>query len=213
MIKRITSVLILMACMTVAYAQRQTDSLLAARINVLDTARSAVTLQQLANDFERIALVDEESWLANYYSAYAYAELAYKAKGEQIDAYCDQAEVYLQKAEKLQPAHSEIYALYAYLFGARVNVNPMLRGAKMGTQSERYIDLSIEANPENPRPYLIRGMGKYYTPRIFGGGKDRAIPFLEHALEKFSRFKPEPAYAPHWGKTLAEQLLRDSRKK
>ncbi len=213
MTKRTISALILMICLATAYAQSQTDSLLAARVTILDTARTAATLQQLANDFERIALVDENNWLANYCAAYAYVELAYGAKGEQIDVYCDQAETYLQNAEKLQPEHTEIYALYAYLYGARVNVSPMLRGAKMGTQSERYIDLSIKANPENPRPYLVRGMGAYYTPKVFGGGKDKAIPFLEQALEKFKTFKPEPAHAPNWGKALAEQLLQDSRKK
>ncbi|RQP17017.1 MAG: hypothetical protein EAS52_09995 [Parapedobacter sp.] len=208
--KQTISTLILMACLTLAYAQ--TDSLLSKRVPILDTARSATTLQQLANEFERIALADEGSWLAHYYTAYAYVELAYQTKGDQIDTYCDQAEIYLKNAEKLQPAHTEIYALYAYLYGARVNVNPMLRGAKMGTQSEQYINLAIKANPDNPRPYLIRGMGKYYTPKIFGGGKEKAIPFLEEALEKFSSFKPQPPYAPNWGKPLTERLLQDSRK-
>lgn len=209
--KRTISTVILAACLTLAYAQ--TDSLLAARVKVLDTARSVTTLQRLANEFERIALADESSWLANYYTAYAYVELAYQTKGEKIDTYCDQAAVYLQNAEKLQPAHTEIYALYAYLYGARVNVNPMLRGAKMGTQSEQYINLAIQADPDNPRPYLVRGMGKYYTPKIFGGGKDKAIPFLEKALEKFNTFNPQPIYAPNWGKPLTERLLRDSHKK
>jgi len=66
----------------------------------------------------------------------------------------------------------------------------------MGRKSANYIDLSIKANPENPRPYLIRAMGIYYTPKAFGGGAEKAVPYLEKALEKYEAFKPEYVNAP-----------------
>lgn len=213
MIKKVITTFILSTGLTMAYAQSPYDSIITERIAELDTAYNANTLQQLANDFERIALADENNWLAHYYTAYSYIQLAYLTKGEQIDVYSNQAEVYLKNAEKLQPKNAEIFALYAYLYGAKVNVDPMARGAEMGKKSANYIDLSIQANPENPRPYLIRAMGIYYTPKAFGGGTEKAIPYLEKSLDKFNNFELEYINAPNWGKALTEQLLKECLKK
>ncbi len=213
MIKKIISTSILSFGLTMAFTQSLYDSILTARISGLDTAYTANTLQRLANDFERIALAEENNWLAHYYTAYSYVQLAYLAKGEQIDVYADQAELYLKNAEKNQPENSEMYALYAYLYGAKVNVDPMVRGAEMGRKSAGYIDLSIQADPENPRPYLIRGMGIYYTPKAFGGGTEKAVPYLEKALEKYEASEPQYLNAPGWGKALTEQLLKACLKK
>lgn len=206
-------ILILSFSITAAYAQSPYEKMITERVAELDTARTSRTLQRLANDFERIALADEKNWLAHYYTAYSYVRLAYSIKGDQIDVYCNQAETYLKTAEKLQPKNSEILALYAYLYGAKVNVSPMLRGASMGKKSAGYTDLAIEADPENPRPYLIRAMGIYHTPKAFGGGAEKAVPYLEKALGKYKTFTPASKNAPRWGKAYAEQLLRESLKK
>lgn len=136
MIKTIISTFMLSFGLTACFAQSPFDHLITERIAELDTAYSADTLQRLANDFERIALVDENNWLTQYYTAYSYVQLAYLAKGEQIDAYCNQAETYLKNAEKLQPKNSEIYALYAYLYGAKVNVDPIQEVRKWAEKAQ-----------------------------------------------------------------------------
>lgn len=214
MIKKITLVISLSVASVTVCAQQSNYSILTTHIAELDhTHMTTSTLQQLSNDFERIALANEKDWLANYYAAYSYLQLAYLAQGEQIDLFCDQAEIYLKNAEKLAPTNSEVHALYAYLYGAKVNADPMTRGAEMGRKSANYINLSIQADPQNPRPYLIRAMGIYYTPKAFGGGSEKAIPYLQESIEKFNKFTPESKNAPHWGKALAEQLLKDCLKK
>ena len=103
---------------------------------------------------------------------------------------------------------SEIYALYAYLYSSRVKVSPMMRGPKMGKIAREYAEKSIKANPNNPRPYLIRARGIYFTPTIFGGGKEKAMPLINKALEKFNTFKPATKYSPNWGKNMLDQLLK-----
>ncbi|MCS4301180.1 M48 family metallopeptidase [Chryseobacterium sp. BIGb0232] len=210
MIKKTIFTTILFFGLTMTYSQSTYDGIMTERIIELDSAQSHNTLRRIANDFERIALADETNWLAHYYTAYAYLQMAYTAQSEQVDGYCNQAENHLKNAEKIHPKNSEIYALYAYLYGAKVNVDPMARGAEMGKKSASYINLSIKANPENPRPYLLRAMGIYYTPKAFGGGPEKAIPYLEKALEKYKVFTPAFTNAPQWGKSLTEQLLSTS---
>ena len=133
--------------------------------------------------------------------------LADQSSGGSIDSYCNLAEKYIKIAEKQPDADaSEINALYAYLYSAKVKVNPMFRGAKYGKLSREYSEKSIKENPENPRPYLIRAIGIYFTPKVFGGGVAKAKPMLNKALEKFKHFTPKTPNHPHWGKGMAESI-------
>ena len=185
------------------------EGVLTEKIKLLDKSYKNTELQPLANDFERIALADATNWLANYYTAYVNVRIADQSSGSTIDSYCDQAEKYLKIAEKAKGANaSEIYALYAYLYSAKVKVNPMFRGAKYGKMSREYSEKSIKENPNNPRPYLIRAIGIFFTPKAFGGGPAKAKPFLDKAFEKFDSFTPETANSPHWGKGMAEYLKK-----
>ena len=72
----------------------------------------------------------------------------------------------------------------------------------------KYSEKSIKENPNNPRPYLIRAIGIFFTPKAFGGGPAKAKPFLDKAFEKFDSFTPETANSPHWGKGMAEYLKK-----
>lgn len=188
------------------------EETLSEKIKQLETTHKSADLQRLANDFERLALADVTNWLSNYYTAYTYVRLADQSEGNQIDRYCDAAEKYLKIAEKLNSDKSEIYALYAYLYSARVKVSPMFRGAKMGKQSKEYALKSIEANSKNPRPYLIRAIGIFYTPKVFGGGAEKASPLLNDALTRFETFTPATPNSPKWGKGMADFLKKEMEK-
>ena len=169
------------------------EGVLTEKIKLLDKSYKNTELQPLANDFERIALADTTHWLANYYTAYVNVRIADQSSG----------------STKAKGANaSEIYALYAYLYSAKVKVNPMFRGAKYGKMSREYSEKSIKENPNNPRPYLIRAIGIFFTPKAFGGGPAKAKPFLDKAFEKFDSFTPETANSPHWGKGMAEYLKK-----
>jgi len=209
--KKIFFSLILLFSITLSYTQNLEEAL-SEKITELNGAYKKDDLQQLANDFERIALSDKENWLANYYTAFCLVRLADEAEGKQIDAFCNKAETYLKIAEKLPADKSEIYALYAYLYSAKVKANPMFRGSSMGKLSKEYSNKSIKENPDNPRPYLIRAIGIFYTPKIFGGGAEKAKPILEQALERFKTFKREKVNYPNWGEGMANHLQKQYKK-
>jgi len=181
--------------------------MLTEKVKLLDKSYNLKELQTLANDFEHLTTVAPTNWLVNYYVAYTNIRLADQSSGGSIDSYCNLAEKYIKIAEKQPDADaSEINALYAYLYSAKVKVNPMFRGAKYGKLSREYSEKSIKENPKNPRPYLIRAIGIYFTPKIFGGGVAKAKPMLQKALEKFEHFTPKTPNHPHWGKGMAESI-------
>ena len=202
---RYITLFLLLFC-SVAYAQ-DVEAMLTEKVKLLDKSYATKELQTLANDFEHLTTVAPTNWLVNYYVAYTNIRLADQSSGGSIDSYCNQAEKYIKIAEKQPDADaSEINALYAYLYSAKVKVNPMFRGAKYGKLSREYSEKSIKENPENPRPYLIRAIGIYFTPKVFGGGVAKAKPMLNKALEKFEHFTPKTPNHPHWGKGMAESI-------
>ena len=202
---RYITLFLLLFC-SVAYAQ-DVEAMLTEKVKLLDKSYNLKELQTLADDFEHLTTVAPTNWLVNYYVAYTNIRLADQSSGGSIDSYCNQAEKYIKIAEKQPDADaSEINALYAYLYSVKVKVNPMFRGAKYGKLSREYSEKSIKENPENPRPYLIRAIGIYFTPKVFGGGVAKAKPMLNKALEKFKHFTPKTPNHPHWGKGMAESI-------
>jgi len=182
-------------------------------VAAIDTTRDGLQLQNLANNFERIASAEKSEWLPSYYVAYCYVNMTYSTKGDQIDTYCDKAEKFLSIADSIHPENSEIYTLKAQIAAARIGVNPMSRGQKYGTISGEFREKAKKLDQSNPRPYYLEGTGFFYTPPMFGGGKDKAKPLFQKAAEMYETFKPESTFAPNWGKNSTLYLLKECEKK
>jgi len=139
--------------------------------------------------------------------------MTYSTKGNTIDTYCDKAELFIKKADSMNPNNSEIYTLKAQIASARISVNPMTRGQKYGPESATIREKAKELDPTNPRPYYLEGTALFYTPPMFGGGKDKAKPAFEKALNLYETFKPASSIAPSWGKGSASYFLAECDKK
>ncbi len=173
----------------------------------LDTARTKDDFQKLANQFELIASKEQNQWLPYYYAAFCNASLVYQSDKDLIDVLCDKADAMISKADSLQPNNAEIYVIRARICSARIMVNPMSRGAKFGKQSGEWLEKAKTIDPSCPRIALTEGTGKFYTPKMFGGGKDKAKPILEDAAKKFEVFKPASTIHPHWGSRECNWML------
>lgn len=189
-------------------AQTGTDQLLEEKIIQVQKPNLSLTeAQRLANELERLALARKNDWHAQYYAAYAYVELANLSGKRAIDALCDRAQEFLDRAVNIRPKESENHVLKAYLLSARMNVNPMFRGASMGRESKTELDLALELNPNNPRAHYVRAMGIYHTPAVFGGGKSKARPHLDTSLKAFRENPPANPLDPAWGAHAVRELL------
>ncbi|KGN86116.1 hypothetical protein [Porphyromonas sp. COT-290 OH860] len=206
--KRITTLLLcalLLLCSVSLGAQSSAyQRAMTERTAKLDSA-SIEVLQSLAADFDRFTLMTGADWTAPYYSAYCRAIQAF-ADSEAADRLAEQAEQYLEKATELGGDASEIACLRSMLFAARLQVNPQTRWQIYGPESAKQLQLAQEANPNNPRVYLLQAQSVAYTPAAYGGGKDKALPSITKALELYTKQSPEPAYAPHWGEEQAKAL-------
>lgn len=217
--KFITLTLFIASTMT-AFAQKDTTVVkskyvlsMEKQVAILDTAFTPGTMKTCFNSLSRIAGAEKAEWLPNYYMAYCLVMEAYQTESSQVDAYCDQANQLLDRADSLKGDASEIFVLRAMVCSARIMVNPQSRGAKYGKMSSVFLDSAQAHNANNPRIYQVRGSGVFYTPKMFGGGKDKAKPIFQEALTKFEAFVPKDTIVPHWGKERTKMLLAECDKK
>ncbi|MCK4664931.1 MAG: hypothetical protein KAT68_18820 [Bacteroidales bacterium] len=177
-------------------------------ITLMDTAETMNTLQQAASLFERIGNKMQTEWLPYYYSAYCYAQISHKEKEDKKkDLYVDKAEEFIGIADKINPENSEIYVMKGFILQARMNIDPMIRGFKYNSKCLKMFEKAMKLNPDNPRSYLWHGVNLYNTPSFFGGGKNKALPLLENAIEKYNSFTPLNSIYPNWGKKYAEEMI------
>jgi hypothetical protein len=183
------------------------------QVATLDTAYTPATMQKTYNAIERIGNAEKSEWLPDYYMAYCLVMQAYQAEASQVDNYCDRATIMVNRADSLKGDASEIYVMRAMITSARIKVDPRSRGAKYSKISSAYLDTAETKNPANPRIYLTRGSALFYTPPMFGGGKNKAKPVLEDAIKKYDAWVPKNKIDPHWGRFHAQQMLDECNKK
>jgi hypothetical protein len=185
-------------------------AMMATTITELMSTGDPAVLKAVAAKLERAATVAPADWLPRYYQAYVLVIAVFTSKedGDAKDKTLDQAEAALAKARQLHGDESELLALQAYAYQARLGIAPMAR-------SQQYSELVGEAvakaqalNPANPRPYLVEANNVYFTPKMFGGGAEAAKPLYDQAQAKFAAFVPAGPLAPNWGQRQLQGRLK-----
>lgn len=178
-------------------------------IMMLDSAMVQGTMADLSNNFERIAEAEKTQWLPYYYASYCTVmnSLNEKDKGK-TDGIADKAEQLIKKAESiLGKENSETCVIKSLIASSHMMVDPQARWQEYGAASSNNITKAKSLDPTNPRPLLLEGQSKYYTPESFGGGKAPAKELLLQSIGMFDTFKPETKLHPAWGKTTAKYFL------
>lgn len=163
-----------------------------------------------ANKLVLIAKKYNDKWAPQFYAAYSRIQLSYMEQdATKHDALLDEAENYLSDAvHLLGKENSETEVLAATIANSRIGVDPRNRWQKYGKLFEDHLDKAKEMNPDNPRIYLQRGISKYYTPKMFGGGKKAAMPYFEKAQTLYAKEEAGNIDQPYWGKSTLSYFLK-----
>ena len=158
-------------------------------------------LIKVANAFERIAAAEPTEWMPSYYATLMYMYVAQKSMqdADKLEMAVDKAWENIEKTEAISGENSEVLALKAYVYFGYIWKNPMVNGALYSGKANELLAKSMELNPENPRPYYLKGQNTFFTPAMWGGGEEAAKPLLVTAQEKFDKFEKENSLTPDWG--------------
>jgi len=116
---------------------------------------------------------------------------------DELGAIFDEAEKALEASLKLKP-FPETHALLASIHGRQIALKPW-KAMLLGPQSGSEMSDAIELGPDNPRVWLLRGIGAMFTPQAFGGGPAKTETYLKKAEQLFASDRPV-APAPSWGR-------------
>lgn len=196
---------------TTLFAQSaEFEQLLSKNLSQITENTTAEQWQTLSQSFVAIAEKHPDEWLANYYTAYAYMQLAGTYEDQTLPIVAsnlDQAQLAMDKTIELAPTQSEVLVLQGFIYVARIWESPFLNGGRYGRKISKLFQQAIDIDPENPRAYYLKGLLTFHTPRFVGGGAAAAKPWLITAQEKFEAFNFESEILPYWGALEAQQLL------
>lgn len=95
-------------------------------------------------------------------------------------------------------AWPETLALRSAITGQLISFGSAFTAMRMGSRAGKQMEEALAVGPNNPRVWMLRGVGDLYRPRLFGGGLDKAESHLRHAIQLFATDRPPPP-APSWG--------------
>ena len=157
------------------------------------TVRSATALLERA-----LTVAPNDGWLLHYlgYALYRDATISYGRDKSDTKATLERADSILQRAGTAASI-AESHALRSGVLGMMIGPNP-LKGMVLGPRASNEMDRALEIGANNPRVWLLRGIGAVNTPAMFGGGMENAEKYLKRAVELFATDRPT-APAPSWG--------------
>jgi tetratricopeptide (TPR) repeat protein len=183
----------------------------------LDSARVLIAKASPAADLAGIraaeALLERvltasprDQWALHYLGLALYREagIGMGMGSKDIGVVLERADSLLDLSARLHQI-PESYALRAGVLGMMIGLSP-LKGITLGPQSGAQMERALELAPNNPRVWLLRGIGAYNTPAMFGGGYDKAEEYLKKAIELFPKDRPAVP-APSWGHNEAYAWL------
>jgi tetratricopeptide (TPR) repeat protein len=115
----------------------------------------------------------------------------------EVEPLLNEARTVLDQSLAIKPM-AETHALLSSVLGRSIGFHP-IKAIVLGPESGSQMNAAVSLGPNNPRVWLLRGIGAMYTPSQFGGGVAMAEQHLKKAAELFETDHPVPP-APSWGK-------------
>lgn len=180
-------------------------------IQALGKAGPVAELQKSANAFARIAEMNAGEWLPDYYAAWAYANMSFRAEGglTEKDGFIAQAKKHIEKANGLSPNNSEIVALQGFITMAELAADPNSRGQSLSGVAMQTFGKAIELNRQNPRAIFMMAQMEFGMAQFFGQGPEKACGLVDASLGLFAKEAAEVKEGnlnPTWGKGMAEEM-------
>lgn len=177
---------------------------------MIRNSKTAGDFKKAAAYFENVSADNPSHWLSLYYTALSYIHASHHVEDDkEKDSMLDKAQPLIDKAFKNHPEESEMLALQAFLYQSRIEVNPKMRGMSYSSKAETSLKKATEVNDKNPRAWSLMGYNLFYTPVLFGGGVDKALPLFLKARDKFRVFKPLLPFYPNWGESENQQMIAE----
>ena len=208
MTKVITTFVFLLATVFVSHAQQYEQGMKKA----FDTWKEGKTAEA-SGLFERIASVEKNNWLPNYYVALVNTTATFNpANSKTAAAMLAKAQEALDNATLISPNNDEILVMQAMINTAWIVQDPMTNGMKLSAPTIALYEKAIAINPNNPRAVFGKADFEIGGAKYWGTDTKPMCEQVAKSIDLFAKFKPASEFHPKWGLDRAEQTLKECQK-
>ncbi len=172
---------------------------------MLDSSKTASDYNTASAAFERVGDAEKTQWLPYYWAALSKIRIGWVDNTVDKDKLAEETKTIIAKGEAIN-SNSEFFALRDMAAVQQMMVNPQERWQTYGTEAATALQKGMAMDPNNPRLYYLQGMSVFNTPEQFGGGKDKAKPIFQKAVDLYKTEEKKPLY-PTWGAEKADEML------
>jgi tetratricopeptide (TPR) repeat protein len=129
--------------------------------------------------------VAQQLELLSYYYGYT-AWLIGAEKYDTAERYIDKSEDIIEALLEDSPENATLLAYKGAYIAFTIGITK-LKAIYLGPRSMKFINRSLELDPENIQGNIEKGNSMYYRPSAFGGDKAEAIDYYIKAVESFEK--------------------------
>ncbi len=174
-------------------------------LTMLDSAKTAADFNAASAAFERIGDAEKTQWLPYYWAALAKVRIGWVDNSVDKDKLADEVKALCAKGEAIND-NAEFASVRNMAATQQMLVNPQERWQTYGQEAASALQKGMQMDPNNPRLYYLQGMSVFNTPEQYGGGKDKAKPIFQKAVDLYKTQENKPLY-PTWGAAEADSML------
>jgi len=162
-----------------------------------------------SNQFERIALADDDNWLPYYYVAMVNTAASFGEKNENLlTRQLEKAKEFNDIAKSLSPENPELLVMEAMINTAWIAFDGATYGQALSGKNSQLYQKALQLAPDNPRAVLAKAEWDIGSAQYFGKDTTPYCKDVERAMELFETFENDTPFYPNWGMDRAEQVLK-----
>lgn len=158
--------------------------------------------------FERIASVEKDNWLPNYYIALMNASAAFGDK-ENRAALIDKSQAALDVEMDKNPNNPELMVIQAMINTVWIVADPMTNGQKYSPKTMALYAKALAIAPENPRVIASKAEFEIGAAAFWGKDTKPMCDEIKRAIPLFENEKPATPFSPKWGLDRAQESLKN----
>ena len=150
--------------------------------------------------FERIAAVEKDNWLPNYYVALVNTTAAFKSKDKgQISLLLAKAQNAVDVEMAKNANNAELLVIQAMIHTAWIAFDPMTNGQLLSGKVMELYGKAQAIAPENPRVVFGKAEFEIGGAKFWKTDTKPMCAQIDRAIGLFATFKPETPFSPKWG--------------
>lgn len=176
-------------------------------------AKTPNDMEKVAQHFDRIAKVEKENWLPQYYAMFVRALKGFGMEKDAAIKQVDQLEGLYSGMEEMKDVDkSELLTLRGLYRTVKVAKAPDTYAMSLSGAIIKDYDDALKINPNNARALYLMAQYNMGGAEFWGTDPKEYCPAIEKAKTLLVAESDE-TFAPHWGEEQVDEILNTTCKK